>query len=224
MGNIRRTSRIIGILILALMTGSGVVNFVLGPLFAEANFPIDASAQFAQIGGSVLLGLATGATLLAITITAFPILRPLSLRMALWLVALAVVTLAITAVEQMGTMSMVSLSQAYTSAGLAEREQLQAIRGVVSSAGDWSHYLGKLGDGSVLLVLYAAMYRFSLVPRALAAAGLICVLLQLSSIAMPFFGHGVIFLMLAPLGLCQLFLALWLIIRGFRIPAEHADA
>jgi hypothetical protein len=68
---------------------------------------------------------------------------------------------------------------------------------------------------STLFVLYAVLCRFALIPRALAAFGLAAVLLQLTAVAMPLFGHGVVFPLLAPLGVSQLALALWLIIRGF---------
>ena len=36
------------------------------------------------------------------------------------------------------------------------------------------------------------------------------------AVAMPVFGHDVVFPMLAPLGLSQLLLAVWLITKGFR--------
>jgi hypothetical protein len=38
---------------------------------------------------------------------------------------------------------------------------------------------------------------------------------MVTGLSMPFFGHAVIFPLLAPLGLTQLALALWLIIKGF---------
>jgi hypothetical protein len=39
---------------------------------------------------------------------------------------------------------------------------------------------------------------------------------MLTSVGMPLFGHDAVFAMLAPLGLSQLVLALWLITKGFR--------
>ena len=212
-----RASRIIGALILAQMVCAVLVNFVLeAPLFGSPGFLVNAAAHSRQIGVSVFAGLATGAIFLAIAITAFPVFRQRSQALALWLFALAVVGLSLAAVEHMSVMSMVSLSQAYASAAAAEQGQIQALRVVMASARNWAHYLGRFSDGSTLFVLYVALYRFALVPRALAAFGLVGVVLQLTAIAMPFFGHGVVFPMLAPLGVSQLVLALWLIVKGFR--------
>jgi hypothetical protein len=43
-------------------------------------------------------------------------------------------------------------------------------------------------------------------------------MLQLTALAMPIFGHSIVFLMLAPLGVSQLVLALWLITIGLSRP------
>ena len=58
--------------------------------------------------------------------------------------------------------------------------------------------------GALILAQMAgsALVNFSLLPRALGAAGLAAVVLQLTGVAMPLFGHPVSFPLLAPLGLC----------------------
>ena len=55
-----------------------------------------------------------------------------------------------------------------------------------------------------------------LIPRVLAGFGLIAVMLMLTSVGMPLFGHDVVLPMLAALGLSQLIVALCLITKGFR--------
>jgi hypothetical protein len=165
-----RVSRILGALVLAQMVGGVLVNFVLtAPLFGVPGFLVDAAAHPRRLGLSVLVGLALGAVSVAIAITAFPVFRQHSQAMALWLVSLAVVSLALAAVENMNVMSMLSLSQAYAKAGAAEREQFQALRVVVASGRNWAHFVGLIFGGSTLFVLYAILYRFARIPRALAA-------------------------------------------------------
>jgi hypothetical protein len=212
-----RASRRIGALILLQMIGSGLVNFVLSaPLFGSPGFLVSAAAHPRRLGLSVVLGLALGAISLAIAITAFPIFRRYSQAMALGLVALGGVVLALAAVENMNVMSMLSLSQAYAKAGAAERESFQVLRVVVASARNWAHFVGLIFAGATHFVLYAVLYRFALVPRALAAFGLGAVLLQIAVVAMPLFGQDVVFPLLAPMGLSQLALALWLLLKGFQ--------
>jgi len=142
--------------------------------------------------------------------------------MALWLLALATAAFALSAVENSHVMSLLSLSEAYAKANDADRAIFQALRGVVASSRNWAHYLGLIVAGCTLFVLYGALLRFKLVTRILAALGLGAVVLQIIAVSMPLFGHNVVFPMLAPLGLTQLALALWLLVKG--LPERDGDA
>jgi hypothetical protein len=219
----RTAGRAVGVLTLTQMLAGVMVNFVLtAPLFGSPGFLVNAADHPSQIASSVVLGLAMAAIPIGIAVTAFPIIRQDAQGMALSLLALASASLAITAVEQTSVMSMLSLSEAYARAGAAEREALQGLRLVVASHRNWSHYVARAMDGVTILALYGALFRSRLVPRGLAAFGMAASALQVVAIAMPFFGHAVVFPMLAPLGVSQLVLALWLIAKGFRGPAIAA--
>jgi hypothetical protein len=209
--------RIIGVLILAQMIGGYTVNFgLLGSVFDPPGFLLNAAGHSARFGLSVILGIATGLVSAGIAITAYAVFRQHSQAMALWFIALSMVGLALTVVEESNVMSLLSLSEAYAKAGVADRDLFQALRGVVAATRNWAHYTALLNAGCTLLVFYGALFRFALVPRALAAFGLGAVALQIIAVAMPLFGYSVVFPMLAPLGLSQLAVALWLIAKGLR--------
>ena len=129
---------------------------------------------------------------------------------------MAVVVLASAVVENAAVMSMVSLSEAYAKANTADRGQIEVIRGVVAAGRNWPHFLSRMLDGCIIFVFYAVLYRSALIPRALAGLGLIAAVLQVSGVSMPLFGGDVVFPLLAPLGLIQLAVSVWLIVRGFR--------
>jgi len=220
----RRAGRIVGALFLAQMSGSAVLNGGLeAPLFGEPGFVVNAAPHAQQLGASALFGLALGALFTAVVITVFPIVRASSQALALWLVTLGAVSLALAAVEHASVMSMVSLSHAYANAAIGARDQFLALRGVVASARNWAHYFARLLDGTTLLVFYLALFRFALVPRALAVIGLLATLLQITGIGVVFFGHDVVLPLLAPLGLAQLALSVWLLTKGFARPAGAAS-
>jgi hypothetical protein len=211
----KRAGRAIGVMFLAQMITAFVVNFVwLAKVFAAPGFLVNAAAHSSLMGLSALLGLAAGSLSVAIAITAFPVFRQYSQRWALWFFALAVVGFAAVVVENINLMSLLSLSEAYVKANAVDQQLFQPLRGTVASARNWAHFLGLIVSGSTLLVFYSALYRFALVPRVLAACGVVAVLLQLTSVGMPLFGHEVVFPMLAPIGVCQLVLSLWLIVKG----------
>ncbi|HEY2634297.1 MAG TPA: DUF4386 domain-containing protein [Steroidobacteraceae bacterium] len=212
--------RIIGVLVLMQMIGSGVVNFVLlEPAFAPPGFLVNAAGHSLEFGLSAFLGVAVGMLSLGIAIAAFQVFREYSHPMALWFVALSVVGCSLIAVENINVMSLLSLSQAYAKANAADRGLFEALRTVVASARNWTHYIALIVAGCTLFVFYGVLFRFALVPRALAAVGLAAVLLQIAAVAMPLFGHAIVFPMIMPLGLVQLVLALWLIAKG--LPASN---
>jgi hypothetical protein len=219
----RRAGRIVAGLFLAQMAGSAVLNgWLQSPLFGEPGFLVNAAPHAQQLGASALFGLALGALFTAVAITVFPIVRAHSQALALWLLALGAVGLSLAAVEQASVMSMVSLSHAYANAVTDARGQFQALRGVVASARNWAHYFARLLDGTTLFVFYVALFRARLVPRALAGLGLLAALLQITGIVVVFFGHDVVFPLLAPLGLAQLALSVWLLTKGFARPLLSA--
>ena len=221
----RSASRIIGLLILAQMVGAGLVNFVLlAPLFGAPGFLVNAAPHATQIAVAALLGLAVGLLAVAIAISAFPIFRQYSHAMALWFFALAVASFSASAVENVNVMSMLSLSEEYAKASVADRDHLfQALRVVVAWGRNWAHFINLILAGSTTFVMYAVLCRFALIPRVLAVFGLAAVALQIAAVAMPLFGHSVVFLMLAPLGVSQLILAFWLIAKGFRSQATPGN-
>jgi hypothetical protein len=212
-----RAGRIIGTLIMMQMIFSALLNFVLeAPLFGVPGFLANAAHYSRQMGFAALLGLITEALWVGIAVTAFPFFYRHSRTMTLWFAALAVVVLAVAVVENAAVMSMVSLSEVYEKASALDRAQLETIRVIAASARNWPHFLARMLDGCTIFALYAILYQSALVPRVLAGFGLIASVLQVCGVAMPLFGHDVVFPMLAPLGLIQLVLAVWLMARGFR--------
>jgi hypothetical protein len=213
----KRAGRIIGVVIIVQMVGGFLVNFVLeAPLFGAPGFLVNGAPHAPQIAVAALSGLIAEGLWLVTAVTVFPLFWQRSQRLALGLIALAAVLLAAAVFESAGVMSMLSASQAYVNADAAGRGQFELVRVVVASARNWAHFIARILDGVMLLVFYTGMYRYALIPRVLAGLGLIAVPLMITGLLMPFFGNEVIFPLLAPLGLSQLMLAVWLIAKGLR--------
>lgn len=114
-------------------------------------------------------------------------------------------------------MSMVSFSKAATLAGATATAELYGpLKGIVTSLRNWAHYTNILLGGITMMVMYVILFRFTLVPKIIAGFGILATVLQLGTIAMPFLGGSVNFTLLAPIGLAQLALSLWLMVKGFR--------
>jgi hypothetical protein len=212
----RNAGRIAGALILVQGIGGYIVNFgLIAPATAPPGFLVNAAPHALRVGMTALLGILTGAGAMAIAITVWPVFRKHSERMALTFLALAVAALALAAVENGRLMSMLSLSQAYAASGAADPAAFEGLRGVVAAARNWAHFTHLIIGGSTFFVLYATSFRFALIPRAIAGFGMAAAALQMATVSMPLLGGHVIFPLLAPAGIANLALAVWLLAKGF---------
>lgn len=218
MNELKFAGRWIALALLAQIVAGSLINFgILSSVFRNPpGFIVNAAPHAEALALAVLLLLGMGAVSVGIGIAAWPVLRARSERMALWLLALGAACLALVAVECAALMSMLSLSKAYTAAAGADPTLYEGLRGVVASARNWAHYIRLICEGGLLFVLYTSLYRFSLVPRALAGFGMAAALTQMTAVSMPLFGQPIRFAMLAPLGIAHLVLLSWLLLRGLR--------
>lgn len=215
MKSAKSTGRTVGILLMVQLAGLIVPFALLHPL-ATPDFLADAAGSFSQIKVAVLLLLANCALTIGISIAAFSVFREYSMALAVLLAALSVIMFSVQAVDNAHLMSMLSLSQEYVKAG-GSNEYFQTLSAVIRSTRRWVHYSELLAIDSWIFVLYAVLYRFALVPRALAVFGLITVLLHFTAIPLPFFlGYNGVTLLGVPMAASHLSLATWLIIKGFK--------
>ncbi|TAH34866.1 MAG: hypothetical protein EYC70_13750 [Planctomycetota bacterium] len=76
----------------------------------------------------------------------------------------------------------------------------------------------------MIFVLYSILYRFRLVPRALSVFGLVTVMLKITALTMPFFGHRIVLAMVLPQPVIYLALALLLVAKGLKEWPRPFDA
>jgi hypothetical protein len=91
-----------------------------------------------------------------------------------------------------------------------------------------AHFTQLIVGGSTFVALFATLYRFALIPRALAGFAVAAAALQMVTVARPLFGAQVVFPLLAPAGIAFLLAAVWLLVKGLADPdvgaASHAAA
>ena len=215
--SITQLGRLIGVLLLLEVIAGILENFVLtAPLFGEPGFLINAAPHATQIGLSALLGVVMGLVSLAVASLLYPLFKRNAPALALLFLALSSAGFALSIAESISVMSMLSLSQAYVQAAPDQEALYQGLRWVVKETRNWTHYLSLIVSGCTLFAFYTGLLRGTLIPWPLAYAGLLAICLQLFTVSMPLFGRDVDFRLIAPLGICQIVLALWLMAKGFR--------
>ncbi len=219
MKSAKNIGRTVGILLLAQLAAGLMLPFILmRPLLAGApGFLTTAAENSFQIRAAVLVAFVGSALTVGLGITAFPVFRRYGGAAALCFLCACVISCALDTVHGATAMSMLSLSREYVNSGGADAGLYQLVGAAVASARRWAHAAQLAAIGAWIFVFYASLWRFRLVPRGLAALGLLGIMLQFTGVTlMMILGYPVIGAMAMPLLPIQITAAVWLMIRGFK--------
>lgn len=225
MADLKLASRWLAALLLAQMVFGPIANFALldDATQAAGGFLVNAASHASSLATAALLSIALAVISAGIAIVLWPVLRERSERMSLALAMLGAAGIALSGLENTGLLSMLSLSQAYAAVGAPDGVLFEALREVVRAQRNWSHLIDLLAGGGMLVLMYAALFRFTLVPRWLAGFGMLAAALQMIAVAKPLYGGWVFFPLVLPLGIANLLLVGWLLWKpGFRTAAIAA--
>jgi hypothetical protein len=169
----------------------------------------DLGALGAQVSSGALLEAVLALSVIAIAVLLFPVLRRQHEGLALGYAALRTVE---------GAFVLLATASALVAVDLAGSAP-DAVDPLLT-ARDWSYFLGTLlVFGVSAVVLNALLYPARLVPRWLAAWGLVGGLLLLVRAVLELYGVesslGIQFVWAAPIALQEMVFAVWLFVRGF---------
>ena len=80
----------------------------------------------------------------------------------------------------------------------------------------WTHLMTILIPAITALVFFYVLFMYRLVPRFIAVWGFTAAILMAIAIVLMIYGKVESILLLAPFGLNQLFLSIWLMVKGFK--------
>lgn len=207
--------RVAGALMLTQFVVAPFAAFgLLGRVSAPPGFLANAAGSAVQVRVAVLLWFVAGALSLAVAIVALPLFRQLSERMALLYLALSVVSLATLTADNVAVLNLLSLSQEYAREGAA-KEVLETLGAAARSTRSAAHYSNILVGGITVFVFDLILFRFALVPRALAALALAAAPLQTAAATLALLGNRFPTRMLIPVAVAHFALILWLVAKGF---------
>ena len=225
MKSAKSTGRIVGVLLLLQLAAGLTVPFILlRPLTAGSPGFLTAAAENSfQIRSAVFLAFAGAALTVSLGITALPVLRRYSNATAIAFLVACAVSLTLDVVHNASVMSMLSLSEQYVSGGVADAGVYAVVGAAVASARRWAHYTQLAAIGAWIFLFYSSLFRFNLIPRPLAALGVVGIVLQFIGVTLfMFLGYSTVGAMAMPLLPIQIAVGVWLIVKGFRerVPNE----
>jgi hypothetical protein len=186
------------LLLLHVVVGLTVPFILLHVVTSSRGFLLTASENAGQVRLAVFLLTVGSAMTIAVSASALPVFRRYSLAMTFWLLALATAGFTL-----------------HASAGPAREELFQSLAIVVGSARKWAHYTYLLVAVSWIFLLFTMLFRFRLVPRSLAAFGMIASVLQIIGVTLRgMMGYAPETRLAMPLAPAYVALAVWLIVKG----------
>jgi hypothetical protein len=211
--NDRATARLVGVLFIAADV-AGVPALLLHQPVADSRGDLAtvASGSTAVVTGA-LLALLMGLAVVGIAIAIYPVLRRFSERLALGYVGIRLMEATFDVFALLGWLTLVVVGREATRSG---SDVMPGVGGVLLGGLDVVSYTVKPIVFSIdALLLNFVLFRTGLVPRWLSAWGLAGAATFLAFGFMNAYGLDRLMVMSAPIGLQEVALALWLIVKGF---------
>ncbi|MEJ2289408.1 MAG: DUF4386 domain-containing protein [Deinococcales bacterium] len=219
MANHRSTATIVGVLFLIAFVTYALDGILVTPILsAPVELTTVATSSDALAWGSLLV-LLGAASVISIPIALFPILRRRHEALALGYVGARAVEGLLSLVGVVALQSLVTLSQHQPQGDPSTSPSANALATVLVAAQDWAFLIGStIAFCLSALILYSLLYRTRLVPRFISVWGLVAATLWLATGALGLFGYSfdaTWYIWSLPIMTNELFLAVWLIVRGF---------
>ncbi|MDH5506166.1 MAG: DUF4386 domain-containing protein [Anaerolineae bacterium] len=222
MSSNQKTARIVGALFLisniTFILGAGVF---IESILSAPNYLILVSANSAQVIGGVLLELINGIAYVGIAVLLFPIFKQRFESMALGYLGFRLVEFVMQIASGFSPLLLLTLSQEYVAAGSPEISSFQSLGTLLLAERYWAFQMVSITFSLGALIFYFMLYQLNLIPRFISIWGLIGAVVVLANSILDMFG-----LNLGNLGvlmfLNELFLGVWLIVKGFNSSAITA--
>ena len=214
-GAFRTTARVVGVIYLAGMVVGVVGNLLIQSILAAPD-------QLATFGASTML-VAVGALLWLMAVAGdaahgilmFPVLRRHSERIAFGYFGTRIMDAVFVAVMALLILVQIPLGREYLRAGASDTSSLLALSAVLTQAQLYAYHFGMLTVGFAGLMLCYLFYRARLVPRPLAIWGLVGYAIILCGSVLEVLGFNLRAIHTIPGGLWEVFIGVWLIVKGF---------
>jgi hypothetical protein len=221
------TSRKIAIIVGALYL---TVNVMAGPLgialtestLSAPDYLVQVSAHKTQMLIGALLVLVMAVADAGIGIVVYPVLRRRNASIAIGYFGARIVESLILIISTISLLLLLTLSQEFVQAGAPDASYFQTLGELLLAVRDWAGHV--VLDVAVFplgaLIFYYLLYQSKLVPRWLSGWGLVAAILSWAASLLVMFSlitplSTIHVVLQAPVGLQEIALALWLIVKGF---------
>jgi hypothetical protein len=226
-----KNARLVGVFYIAA-TVAGIIGISLTQSTLDASdYLAKVSANENQMRTGALFELIMAVAVVGIAVTVYPVLRRQNASVAIGYVGARLVEGVLLIVGTLSLLTLLTLSQEFVEAGAPDASYFHTSGELLLGVRDWGGHV--VLDVAVFplgaLLFYSLLYRTKLVPRWLSGVGIVgAVLYWAASLFVLFDAIEPLstphIALQAPLGLQEMVLALWLIVKGFNVSAIAAES
>ena len=202
-----------GLLLTCIILGVLIYQKLQGPLFADDFLTATSDNQNAIIA-STLLGLLNGVITIIIAVLMLPVFKQYNFSLSFLYLSFTIVYFVMIAIDNVSTLSILELSIGHSKHEEVNDETFGIISELLYQKHWWTHYMSLLSSCFYMFTFYLLFYQSKLIPRILSLGGLIAVSMMFIEILSSIFGQSIGMILMLPLGIVQLSLAVWLLIKG----------
>ncbi len=215
MYSIKKIGRIAGIVFLIQFIMGVLINlYILGPIVFDPDYLTNIVANSNLIIATTLLRFLLSSISIGVAIMLLSIFQKKYRSIAIGYLSFSIIGFTVGILDNTVILSLLSLSDSFASASSSDLGNFERLGDLFYEIRFWTHMIDMLIGSFFLSALYYLFYVSKLIPRILSILGFFAVILMTANIIWAFFGEGLMILYL-PIGLTQLCIAIWLIIKGF---------
>ena len=174
------------------------------------------TSQKTTLAFGAFLMIATTAVDIGKAVFFFPVLERHGKRTAVAYLATMVFEMAMMTVGVLALLMIIPLA-GQVDDGVQSLDSAQSLASLAVDANETAYQIGQLSLAFGCLFLCALLFRTGLIPRWLAAWGLVGYALHMTGAAAEIFGAPISLVLLIPGGIFEVTLAFWLLIKGFTL-------
>ena len=214
--------KIVGILLLtSIILGVVIYQILQGPILFADDFLTSTSDNKNQIITSTVLGLLNGVITIIVAVLMLPVFKQYNLGLSFLYLSFTIVNFALIAIDNVSTLSILELSISYSKHQEVNSETFGIISELLYQKHWWTHYMSLLSSSFYMFTFYLLFYQSKLIPKILSVGGLIAVSMMFIEILSSIFGQSIGMILMLPLGIVQLSLVVWLLIKGIKLNNKY---
>jgi hypothetical protein len=216
----KKTARIVGALFLF-----SNITFIVGavmlvePIINAPNYLSVISNNSAKVVLGVLLEITNAVAYMGIAVLMYPVVRQRFESLALGYVSFRIVEFVMQILSSLSPLALISLGEGFLKASATEVSSFQPLGALLIAERTWAFQMVSITFGLGALLFYIMLYQSKLIPRFISVWGLIGATFVLGNVIFDMFGLSIVNLGVLML-LNEMFLGVWLIIKGFNPSAS----